>query len=109
MPVIWLLLGAAHWHQDDRDDDRQQGRAGQRTLYVWAGDQARIATDFFAVIDFDEHSKTYRKVLKTVALPPPGNVGNEPHHCRLSADKNILACGGLLSMLRAQNGISSST
>jgi selenium-binding protein 1 len=32
-------------------------------------------------------------------------VGNEPHHCHLSADKNILACGGLLSLLRGQNGI----
>jgi selenium-binding protein 1 len=32
-------------------------------------------------------------------------VGNEPHHCHLSADHNILACGGLLSLLRGQNGI----
>jgi len=76
-----------------------------RTLYIWAGDQARIAPDFLAVVDFDEHSKTYGKVLKTVPIPPPGNVGNEPHHCHLSHDKNILACGGLLSLLRAQNGI----
>ncbi len=32
-------------------------------------------------------------------------MGNEPHHCHLSVDKNILACGGLLSVLRGQNGI----
>ena len=32
-------------------------------------------------------------------------MGNEPHHCHLSTDKNILACGGLLSLLRGQNGI----
>ena len=44
-------------------------------------------------------------MIKTVPVPPPGNVGNEPHHCHLSADKNILACGGLLSLLRGQNGI----
>jgi selenium-binding protein 1 len=44
-------------------------------------------------------------VLRTVPLPPPGNVGNEPHHCHLTADKNILACGGLLSVLSGQNEI----
>jgi selenium-binding protein 1 len=87
----------------DREPGGHMHRA--RTLYIWAGDQARIAPDFLAVVDFDEHSKTYGKVLKTVPIPPPGNVGNEPHHCHLSHDKNILACGGLLSLLRAQNGI----
>jgi hypothetical protein len=40
-----------------------------------------------------------------VPIPPPGNVGNEPHHCHLSANKNILACGGLLSLLKGQNSI----
>ncbi len=76
-----------------------------RTLYVWAGDQARVAPDFLAVIDFDEDSDDYGKVLKTVPIPPPGNTGNEPHHCNLSADRNVLACGGLLSLLKGQNGI----
>ena len=32
-------------------------------------------------------------------------MGNEAHHCHFSADHNILACGGLLSLLRGQNGI----
>ncbi len=91
-------------------DDHGRGHAKDhshkaRTLYIWAGDQARVAPDFLAVIDFDEHSDDYGKVIKTVPVPPPGNVGNEPHHCHLSADKNILACGGLLSLLRGQNGI----
>lgn len=76
-----------------------------KILYVWAGDQARVAPDFLAVINFDEDSGDYGKVIGTVPVPPPGNVGNEPHHCHLSADKNILACGGLLSLLRGQNGI----
>jgi hypothetical protein len=88
------------------DDEREpRGKKRATTLYVWAGDQARQAPDFLAVIDFDEDSKNYGKVLKTVPLPPPGNVGNEPHHCHLSADKQILACGGLLSVLRDQSGI----
>lgn len=77
----------------------------EKTLYVWAGDQARVHPDFLAVIDFDEDSHDYGKVVKTVPLPPPGNIGNVPHHCHLSADKEVLACGGLLSLLRGQPGI----
>ncbi len=75
------------------------------TLYVWAGDQARIAPDFLAVIDFDPDSPRYGKVIRTVPVPGPGGSGNEPHHCHLSADGNILACGGLLALLRGQNSI----
>lgn len=77
----------------------------EKTLYVWAGDQNRVVPDFLAVIDFNEHSANYGRVIRTVSIPPPGNVGNEPHHCHLSADKNILACGGLLSVLKGQNGM----
>jgi 56kDa selenium binding protein (SBP56) len=77
----------------------------QHILYVWAGDQARVAPDLLAVINFDEDSPNYGKVIRTVPIPPPGNVGNEPHHCHLSADHNILGCGGLLSLLHGQNGI----
>ena len=75
------------------------------TLYVWASDVARVAPDFLAVVDFDRRSPTYGRVLRTVPLPPPGNVGNEPHHCHTSADQTILACGGLLSVLKGQNDI----
>ena len=75
------------------------------TLYVWASDQARVAPDFLVVIDFDRKSPGYGRVLETVPLPPPGNTGNEPHHCHTSADQTILACGGLLSVLKGQNDI----
>src|SRR5262245_16336998 len=64
---------------------------GAKTLYVWAGDQARVAPDYLAVINFDEDSDDYGKVIGTVPIPPPGNVGNEPHHCHLSADHIVLA------------------
>jgi selenium-binding protein 1 len=74
-----------------------------RTLYVWASDQARRAPDFLAVIDFDRHSRTYGSVLGTVPVPPPGNIGNEAHHCHTSHDQRVLACGGLLSLLKGQN------
>src|SRR5689334_12993677 len=86
------------------DDSREEGKT-PRTLYVWTGDQARLAPDFLAVIDFDEHSPSYGKIVRTVPVPGPGSSGNEPHHCNLSADRNILACGGLLALLRGQNSI----
>lgn len=75
------------------------------TLYVWAGDEDGVSPDFLAVVDFDRESSTYGKVLSTVPIPPPGNIGNEPHHCHTSVDQQILACGGLLSVLRGQNDI----
>jgi selenium-binding protein 1 len=98
-PLPWRAAPAWASAGDDDDDD------SARTLYVWAGDEERLRPDFLAVIDFDERSPGYGRVLRTVPLPPPGNVGNEPHHCNLSADKRILACGGLLSVLSAQPGI----
>lgn len=97
-------LGGRAGDEDEFCDGRQCFKT-EKMLYVWAGDQARVAPDFLAVIDFNEHSHNYGKVIKTVPLPPPGNIGNEPHHCHLSADKNILGCGGLLSVLSGQPGI----
>jgi len=76
-----------------------------RRLFVWAGDQARRAPDFLAVIDFDERSPRYGAVVTTVPLPGPGAAGNEPHHVGLSADGRILGCGGLLSVLKGQSEI----
>ena len=100
--TLGLSSGTLAKSDDDQDNDDNQR---EKTLYIWAGDQARVRPDFLAVIDFNEHSRNYGRVLRTVPVPPPGNMGNEPHHCHLSADKNILACGGLLSVLRGQNGI----
>ncbi len=88
-----------------RDDDGDHGKGREKTLYIWAQDQAHKAPDFLAVINFDEDSDDYGKVIKTVPLPPPGNIGNEPHHCHLNSTGKILACGGLLSVLHGQNGI----
>ncbi len=90
------------WRSQWRDCDDQELKKGT-TLYVWAGDQFRLADDFVAVIDFDENSKTYGKLMKTV--PVPASAGNEAHHMHLSADGSVLACGGLLSLLNNQDGI----
>jgi hypothetical protein len=90
----------------EEEDEHEGGHAGEpRTLYVWASDQAHVAPDFLTVIDFNRHSTNYGRVLGTVPVPPPGNVGNEPHHCHMSWDHRILACGGLLSVLKGQNDI----
>jgi hypothetical protein len=98
--LILILAGTSPASNEARDEQKSE-----RTLYVWTGDQARIAPDFLAVIDFDEDSPGYGRVIRTVPVPGPGSSGNEPHHCHLSADKNILACGGLLALLRGQNSI----
>jgi selenium-binding protein 1 len=108
--ILAVALAPTTLADKNRTDgkDAQRGRSGHgapTTLYVWAGDQARVAPDFLAVIDFDEHSPRYGQVVKTVPIPGPGAAGNEPHHCHLDAAKNILACGGLLALLRGQNSI----
>ena len=89
--------------------DDSHGGGKDKVLYIWAQDQAQVAPDFLAVIDFDEQSSKYGEVINVVPIPPPGNTGNEPHHCHLNSNKTILGCGGLLSLLKGQNGIFSST
>ncbi len=76
-----------------------------RYLYVWAGHVNHEVADFLAVIDFDEDSPGYGRVVNTVPLPGPGASFNEPHHMHLSVDGNFLGCGGLLSVLSGQPGI----
>ena len=75
---------------------------GEKTLYVWAGDQTRINPDFLAVVNFDEQSPKYGTVMATVPLTGAGATGNEPHHVGISQDGKILGAGGLLSVLKGQ-------
>jgi selenium-binding protein 1 len=84
-----------------------EASSGQREkyLYVWAGDQARTNPDFLAVVDFDDRSRDYGRVLAGVPLPGPGAAGNEPHHVGIAADGRTLAAGGLLSVLKGQKEI----
>jgi selenium binding protein SBP56 len=102
--TLILSVGPARAEGPRKGQGHDPERA-EKTLYIWAGDADRARPDFLAVIDFDEGSPHYGRVLRTVPVPPPGNVGNEPHHCHLSSDKSILACGGLLSVLKGQKGI----
>jgi selenium-binding protein 1 len=79
--------------------------SSDKYLFICAGDQARTAPDFLAVLNFDEDSPHYGKVIAKAPLPEPGATGNEFHHIGLSADGKMVACGGLLSVLKGQNEV----
>ena len=75
-------------------------------LYVWSGQDPSVsnAADFVAVIDFDENSPKYGKIIKRVPLVSNpnkkiGQTGNEPHHSGISSDGKYYITGGLLSFL----------
>lgn len=112
LPVIaaLLLASVASASLDAKKTAQERENEGaahgpEKFLFIWAGDQARLAPDFLAVIDFDEASRTYGSVITTVPLPGAGASGNEPHHVGLSSNKRVLACGGLLSVLKGQKEI----
>ncbi|HKW61418.1 MAG TPA: selenium-binding protein SBP56-related protein [Candidatus Acidoferrum sp.] len=83
----------------------QESEAAPRYLVICAGDQARSAPDFLAVVDFDEKSPGYGKVLAIAPVVGPNATGNEFHHIGLSADGETVACGGLLSVLKGQDEV----
>ncbi|HYX42575.1 MAG TPA: selenium-binding protein SBP56-related protein, partial [Pyrinomonadaceae bacterium] len=91
--------------QAENEERDEQDERPEKYLFVWAGDQARMNPDFLAVINFDEESANYGKVINTLPLPQPGATGNEPHHVGLSRDGKTLACGGLLSVLKGQKEV----
>ena len=63
-------------------------------LFICAGDQARTAPDFLAVINFDEDSKDYGQGHRLSAVPSTRRgSGNEPHHIGLSENGRVVACG----------------
>src|SRR5258706_9569252 len=104
--VVSLVTIATGDLKKARRAERARSDSSARNfLFVWAGDQARQAPDFLAVIDFDETSANYGKVITTLPLPGPGASGNEPHHVGLSKNGKVLACGGLLSVLKGQKEI----
>ena len=44
-------------------EDSDNGGPAEKVLYIWAQDQAQVAPDFLAVIDFDEQSPKYGQVI----------------------------------------------
>ena len=110
LPAIVGVLLAGFALRETAGDSKASGPAtsavsNEKYLYVWTGDQARKNADFLAVVNFDETSPNYGKVITTVPLPAPGNTWNEPHHVGLSRDGKVLAAGGLLSVLKGQKEI----
>jgi selenium-binding protein 1 len=101
--LLWLLaicgvaLPTVARSKREKDDERY--------LFICTGDQARTAPDFLAVINFDEESRDYGKVVASVPFGAPDATGNEPHHIGISADGKTVACGGLLSVLKGQKEI----
>ena len=49
-------------------------------LFVWAGDDAKKASDFLAVLDADAASPHYGQAVASVAVPGPSGT---PHHTEL--------------------------
>jgi selenium binding protein SBP56 len=82
-----------------------QTRGPEKYLFICAGDQSRQAPDFLAVVDFNEASAQYGKVVATAPFAAPDATGNEPHHIGLSTDGKTVACGGLLSVLKGQKEV----
>lgn len=82
-------------------------------LYVWSGqDTTNLtnASDFVAVVDFNEKSLTYGSILRIVRLVSDplkkiGQTKNEPHHSSISSNGKYYITGGLLSFLSGQKEI----
>jgi selenium-binding protein 1 len=74
-------------------------------LYVWAGpDPGQTnAPDRVVTLNFNASSPNYGKVVADTLVPGAGGSDNEPHHCGLSADGKVLACGGILASLHNHN------
>lgn len=83
----------------------EEADASAKYLFICAGDQSRKNPDFLAVVDFDENSSQYGKVIASAPVTGPNATGNEFHHVGLSADGKTVACGGLLSVLKGQDEV----
>jgi selenium-binding protein 1 len=102
--ALVLISGGALGARDVPVETERTHRA-DKLLFICTGDQARISPDFLAVVNFDEASARYGEVIASAPLPEPGATGNEMHHIGLSSDGRIVACGGLLSVLKGQKEI----
>src|SRR5260370_6886874 len=51
-----------------------------KTLYVWAGAQAREAPAFRAALNFAHGTPAYGKATRTPPRPPSRHYAHQPHH-----------------------------
>ena len=103
--LLLMCAGARGASDESGRAETERSRGSGKLLFICTGDQARQSADFLAVVNFDEASPDYGKVITRAPLPEPGATGNEMHHIGLSADGKIVACGGLLSVLKGQKEI----
>jgi selenium-binding protein 1 len=78
------------------------GARSRQYLYIWAGAVGRQVPDRLVTFDFDPWSSNYGKMVSQTLTE---TTGNEPHHCGISVDRKRMVCGGLLSLLKAQDEI----
>ena len=76
--VSLVTIATGDLKKTRRAERSRSDSSAQNFLFVWAGDQARQAPDFLAVIDFDETSADYGKVIATLPLPGPGAMLTGP-------------------------------
>jgi hypothetical protein len=96
--LLSLSLGACARETSPRAGDSASPNsaaatsAQSRLLYVWAGDSARVASDFLAVIDAAPSSPTYGQIVGSV---PTGKSGQYPHHTEdaVASNGHLLANG----------------
>jgi len=100
IPAMALSLGLPGFARSDTRESNEL-----KYLFVCAGDQARKAPDFLAVLNFGQDSRNYGKVIATANFASPNATGNEPHHIGISSDGRIVGCGGLLSILKGQKEV----
>ena len=105
LAMLLALSGVGHAGQDRERPEGDRAHGAGRYMFICTGDQARANPDFLAVVNFDEASADYGKVIARAPLPEPGATGNEMHHIGVSADGTVVACGGLLSVLKGQKEI----
>lgn len=103
--ISTMLIQRRTIHFAASEDSSKKTEGKTKYLFVCAGDQARQSPDFLAVVNFDDESPDYGKVIASAPLPEPGATGNEFHHIGLSANGNTVACGGLLSVLKGQKEV----
>lgn len=92
LTLLTLLSGCFALHANAFAEG-DHSEHSDKYLFICAGDQARIAPDFLAVINFDQESNDYGKVISTVPFAAPDATGNEPHHIGLSRDGTVVGCG----------------
>ncbi|XP_037031124.1 uncharacterized protein LOC119070731 [Bradysia coprophila] len=110
--ISFSLIKGIYSHPSTTSHTNSALQSYPSVLYVWTGQDAAVknASDFVAVIDFNEKSLTYGSILRVIRLVSDpargiGQASNEPHHSSISSNGKYYITGGLLSFLSKQKEI----